>query len=752
MATATDAAEALHTQLEESVRKLVTSDDWLAALKVASRFHDYSFANTMLIVAEAERRGLTPTRVAGYRKWQELGRQVRRGEKGIPILAPLVRKVAGTEPDQPHPPDADQRKEQEETRLVGFRVVHVFDITQTDGPPLPDITPRQLVGDLPRQWDQLVEMITGAGFTLGFDDPAVLDGANGITHWDRRHVTLRNDLSGAQRFKTAAHELGHIRLHDPHGGTRPACRGVVEVEAESVAYIVSASAGIDTATYSLPYVAAWAKGDTAVVARTAQRVIDCARSILPGLERDRRLEPDRPHSASLKAALVLDRERPHTASDNGPRQPLEGVSMSTIETPDHGPVLTQSGGCASCGADPTQLVVYDGPAPPGRHGYAYNELACPDHAQRARRGGAMVYPSSVIPDALITRARRHAEQQAAAATDVLNHAITHYQGWLDSPAGEPARRHLTDRGLSATIVEQFQLGYAPPAWRTLTTALHGDGFTAPHLVAAGVAVRARDGRLYDTMRGRLVLPIHDRHGHPRGFAGRLIEGDGPRYLNTPETILYRKGELLYGHHHARAGIVDQGVAVVVEGYTDTLAAHQAGMTNTVAVGGTAITAHHLAALRGTTHRITLALDGDPAGALAARRVHDIAGQADPDLDIRVATLPPGRDPADLIAHGDADLLRQALTDAVPLPIHLIDRLLDARKLDNPEDKWHALRATTAVVLGITDPNLRAAAVDHLARRLDWDAPAVENSLTYHHAQARTTRRPARDSPSFGRAL
>jgi DNA primase len=222
------------------------------------------------------------------------------------------------------------------------------------------------------------------------------------------------------------------------------------------------------------------------------------------------------------------------------------------------------------------------------------------------------------------------------------------------------------------------------------------------------------------MRGRLVFPVHDRHGNPVGFAGRLIEGDGPKYLNTPETALYRKGQLLYAHYHARAGILEQGHAVVVEGYTDALAAHQAGITNTVAVGGTAITARHLVTLRRSTHHITLALDGDHAGAEAARRVHDLAGRGVPDLDIRVATLPEGRDPADLIAHGRHAARREALADATPLAIHLVDQHLDTRRLDNPEDKWHALRATTAIVLGITDPGLRAAATEHIAERLDWD--------------------------------
>ena len=121
-----ETVERLHEQLQKSLHELVTSEDWQQALAVATRFHDYSFANTRLIWAQSLARGITPSRVAGYRMWQQLGRQVRRGERGLQILAPIVRKITLDNNDD------------EERRVVGFRVVHVFDIAQTDGEPLPD--------------------------------------------------------------------------------------------------------------------------------------------------------------------------------------------------------------------------------------------------------------------------------------------------------------------------------------------------------------------------------------------------------------------------------------------------------------------------------------------------------------------------------------------------------------------------------------------------------------------------------------
>src|SRR5690606_36189163 len=123
----------------------------------------------------------------------------------------------------------------EERRAVGFRPAHVFDVSQTDGEPLREVAPVLLDGDLPECWDQVADLITAAGFGLEIvDDPAVLGEANGVTDMVARRVTIRGDLSGEQRFKTAVHELAHIQLHEPGREGRPECRGVVEVEAESV--------------------------------------------------------------------------------------------------------------------------------------------------------------------------------------------------------------------------------------------------------------------------------------------------------------------------------------------------------------------------------------------------------------------------------------------------------------------------------------------------------------------------------------
>lgn len=256
-----DRTRQLHEQLETQLEQLVSSQDWADMLTVASRFHRYSMRNVMLILCQRP----TATRVAGYKTWQGLGRQVRKGEKGIAVLAPCTYKR--------------ESEDGEEVRVLrGFKVEHVFDLAQTDGDTIVEVAPVLLDGEAPEGlWDSVAKQIAAAGFMLARGD---CGGANGLTNWADRTVTVRADVSDAQACKTLVHELAHVMLHE--GSV--VCRGVKEVEAESVAYIVAAACGLPTDGYSLPYVARWADGDMAKVKETAEKVIRCAHSILEGIE------------------------------------------------------------------------------------------------------------------------------------------------------------------------------------------------------------------------------------------------------------------------------------------------------------------------------------------------------------------------------------------------------------------------------------------------------------------------------------
>jgi DNA primase len=211
----------------------------------------------------------------------------------------------------------------------------------------------------------------------------------------------------------------------------------------------------------------------------------------------------------------------------------------------------------------------------------------------------------------------------------------------------------------------------------------------------------------------VIFPIRDEHGTPRGFAGRLLSGDGPKYLNTPETELYQKRSLLYGLHLAYQPILDAGTAVVVEGYTDAIAAHQAGLTNVVATGGTALTEEHLKTLARITSKVTLAFDSDHAGRKAAEGAAEL-DRAHHGIRLHVARLPEGLDPPDLLANGRRHSLEGAIANAARLEHHLIDQIVELRNLDEPEAMARAIRAARSVLFSATDIEVRTQATEYLA--------------------------------------
>lgn len=281
-----DRLAALHDTLTEGVAALVDGAQWRAMLATAAHFHRYSLRNLLLIYLARP----DATRVAGIRTWNRLGRRVRKGERGIPILAPCTYRGAPPDDDRGGAGESDRTPTAEpggdgkpRRVLRGFRVVYVFDISQTEGDPVPNVEPVLLDGDDPgRLWNALASQVAAAGYALDRTDCAP---ANGRTDFDTRRVSVGPGLSAAQACKTLAHELGHVLLHGPEDVTGER-RDRAEVEAESVAYVVCQAAGLVTDDYSLPYVAGWAGGDIAVVRDAADRVVGTARTVLDRLAAD----------------------------------------------------------------------------------------------------------------------------------------------------------------------------------------------------------------------------------------------------------------------------------------------------------------------------------------------------------------------------------------------------------------------------------------------------------------------------------
>jgi antirestriction protein ArdC len=271
-------AEALHATIAEQVEELRDSEAWTRFLQFAQAFHRYSLGNLLLILAQRPE----ATHVAGYRTWQKLGRQVRKGERGIRIFG--GRDITETVED-------DKTGEEKEQRRTRFFPVSVFDMGQTD-PVDPDaddpstLAHRLTGGDPLGIFEAVADYLTGQGWTV--EREAIAGETNGYTTTDgTRRVVVDADLSPAQAAKTALHEAAHVILHaDEDPAEYVEHRGVKETEAESVAYVVAGTLGLDTAAYSIGYVAGWSRCDVETIKDTAVRVLRAAHRLADALTED----------------------------------------------------------------------------------------------------------------------------------------------------------------------------------------------------------------------------------------------------------------------------------------------------------------------------------------------------------------------------------------------------------------------------------------------------------------------------------
>ena len=323
---------------------------------------------------------------------------------------------------------------------------------------------------------------------------------------------------------------------------------------------------------------------------------------------------------------------------------------------------------------------------------------------------------------------------------LLERAASFYSAYLfDSTEARAAREYLASRGLSEEILREFRVGYAPSAWDRMLVGAQKGGFRENELRDAGLAQRNREGRLYDRFRGRIMFPLADRRGQVLGFGARAMrEGQGPKYLNTSDNEIFHKGQQLFGLHLAHGPAARSGRIVVVEGYTDVLALHQAGIRDSVAIMGTALTSAQMKRLAGTASDVILALDADRSGQEAMLRVAEAGG----GVLLRVVEMPAGRDPADLIAAGEADAFRERIEHAVPMLQFQVDRILADADRDTPAGIDRALEEAVRLIAEHTksDSKMREDLVRKVADRFDVRPESVMSKLTsYRSAPARPQR-------------
>jgi DNA primase len=260
---------------------------------------------------------------------------------------------------------------------------------------------------------------------------------------------------------------------------------------------------------------------------------------------------------------------------------------------------------------------------------------------------------------------------------------------LTDPAAQEARDTLAQRGITDETIRYGQLGYAPDSYTALLEHLHSQGISHDLACRASVARRSeRTGRPYDVMRDRLVIPIFDRRSRPIAFGGRLLSGEGPKYLNSPESEIYNKSATLYGLNWARGPMQRKDRVLVVEGYFDVLSLHQAGFPETVATCGTALTPLQVKELRQNTDTVVALFDMDEAGMEAADRSLQIF--LDQGVEARHLELPEGKDPDDFVRAQGPDALEACLASSVPL-IELSMRRAVKRHGTTPAGRQKAVR-------------------------------------------------------------
>ncbi|WP_300342813.1 DNA primase [Nesterenkonia sp.] len=324
---------------------------------------------------------------------------------------------------------------------------------------------------------------------------------------------------------------------------------------------------------------------------------------------------------------------------------------------------------------------------------------------------------------------KHEASRRQRLLDAHKIADEYFRRALESPEAQLARQTLTSRGFTRAHAEQFGVGYAPQGWNNLLGHLRSRGFSDDELQATGLFSEGRRG-LYDRFRGRLMWPIRDMTGNTIGFGGRRLyeEDQGPKYLNSPETPIYKKSQVLYGIEHAKRNIAKKRQLVVVEGYTDVMACHIAGVDTAVATCGTAFGEGHIKIARrllsddGSPAEVIFTFDGDEAGQQAAVKAFNEAHQFNAQTFIAVG--PEGMDPCDVRQHRGDEAVQAIIEAKTPLVEFVIRRRLKDWDLSTVDGRVGALRATAPVVAGIRDRSLREAYTRELAGWLGAEVQEV----------------------------
>jgi DNA primase len=333
----------------------------------------------------------------------------------------------------------------------------------------------------------------------------------------------------------------------------------------------------------------------------------------------------------------------------------------------------------------------------------------------ADRFGVTLETQEEDPAAASRRRRREPQHE------LLGRAATYYTRYLwESTEAADARSYLLGRGLTEDILRSFRVGYAPSRWDRILVASRTAGYSDEELLASGLVRRSRDrpGQVYDFFRSRIMFPTADARGRVLGFGARTMQESErePKYINTAANELYNKRSVLYGVDRARAAAAKAGRAILVEGYTDVLALHQAGIGTAVGVMGTSFTEEQAAELKRLVGVLVLCLDSDSAGQTAMVKAGEIAARH--GLELRMVPLPEGLDPAELLEREGGDAMRSRVEDSVPFVVFQIERVLGGADLRSAEARDRAAGELGPLLATVPPSALREDLLRKVAGRLE----------------------------------
>lgn len=359
-----------------------------------------------------------------------------------------------------------------------------------------------------------------------------------------------------------------------------------------------------------------------------------------------------------------------------------------------------------------------------------------------------------------TPERKEAEEQHERLRNLLEESVQFYHYHLvQDPSGKPALDYLEKRGVARESIDVFGLGYAPASYEAVLSHFNAKGYSQNELLQVGLVNERDSGGFYDKFRNRIMFPIRDGMGKMAGFGARMLDpNDMPKFLNSPQTVLFDKGHLLYGLDQARKMIRSEDQVVIVEGYLDVIALHQCGFKNTVSPMGTALNEDQLRFLKKFTRRIVLALDADAAGEKATLRGLEMARQALDrsdemvfdahgllrhearlQADVRVTTLPPGMDPDEVVLR-DPEEWKKILLDARPIVVHVMETLVKEKNVEDAKVKSAVAAQVLPLIEDVPSPIERDAYRQRLARLLKVDERSLLGSQKVQERPRRRTTR------------